>query len=88
MARPDPKHISTSFVERQNLMMRMNIGRLTRLTKAFSKKVENHAAMVAIHFMQYNFAWIYKSLRVTPAMAARITDHVWSLEEIAGLLGR
>ena len=88
MGRPDPKHTSTSFVERQNLTMRMNMRRFTRLTNAFSKKVENHAAMVAIHFMQYNFAWIYKSLRVTPAMAARITDHVWSLEEIAGLLGR
>jgi IS1 family transposase len=80
---PDPKHISTSFVERQNLTMRMNMRRFTRLTNAFSKKVENHVAMVAIHFMHYNFARIHKSLRVTPAMAAGITDHVWSLEEIA-----
>lgn len=80
---PDPKHISTSYVERQNLTMRMNMRRFTRLTNAFSKKVENHVAMVAIHFMYYNFARIHKSLRVTPAMAAGITDHLWSLEEIA-----
>jgi len=85
MGRPDPKHISTSFVERQNLTMRMNMRRFTRLTNAFSKKVENHVAMVAIHFMHYNFARIHKSLRVTPAMAAGITDHVWTLEEIAAL---
>ena len=83
--RPDPKHISTSYVERQNLTMRMNMRRFTRLTNAFSKKVENHFAMVAIHFMHYNFARIHKTLRVTPAMAAGITDHVWSLEEIAHL---
>jgi IS1 family transposase len=83
MGRPDPKHISTSYVERQNLTMRMNMRRFTRLTNAFSKKVENHVAMVAIHFMHYNFARIHKSLRGTPAMAAGITDHVWSLEEIA-----
>ncbi|HXP79542.1 MAG TPA: IS1 family transposase [Verrucomicrobiae bacterium] len=83
MGRPDPKHISTSYVERQNLTMRMNMRRFTRLTNAFSKKVENHFAMVAIHFMHYNFARIHKTLRVTPAMAAGITDHVWSLEEIA-----
>ena len=81
--RPDPKHISTSYVERQNLTMRMGMRRFTRLTNAFSKKVENHAAMVAIHFMYYNFARIHKTLRVTPAMAAGISDHVWSLEEIA-----
>jgi hypothetical protein len=80
---PDPKHISTSFVERQNLTMRMGMRRFTRMTNGFSKKVENHSAMVAIHFMHYNFARIHKSLRVTPAMAAGITDHVWSLEEIA-----
>lgn len=79
---PDPKHISTSFVERQNLTMRMGMRRFTRLTNGFSKKVENHAAMVAIHFMHYNFARIHKTLRVTPAMAAGLSDHVWSLEEI------
>jgi IS1 family transposase len=80
--RPDPKHISTSFVERQNLTMRMGMRRFTRLTNQFSKKVQNHAAMVAIHFMYYNFARIHKTLRVTPAMAAGLADHVWSLEEI------
>ena len=79
---PDPKHVSTSFVERQNLTMRMGMRRFTRLTNAFSKKVENHAAMVAIHFLYYNFARIHKTLRVTPAMAAGLSDHVWSLEEI------
>jgi len=80
---PDPKHVSTSFVERQNLTMRMGMRRFTRLTNGFSKKAENHAAMVAIHFMYYNFARIHKTLRVTPAMAAGLADHVWSLEEIA-----
>jgi IS1 family transposase len=84
--RSDPKHISTSYVERQNLTMRMNMRRFTRLTNAFSKKVENHFAMVAIHFMHYSFARIHKSLRVTPAMAAGLSDHVWSLEEIARLV--
>jgi IS1 family transposase len=79
---PDPKHVSTSFVERQNLTMRMGMRRFTRLTNAFSKKVEKHAAMVAIHFLYYNFARIHKTLRVTPAMAAGLSDHVWSLEEI------
>jgi IS1 family transposase len=82
---PDPKHVSTSYVERQNLTMRMRMRRFTRLTNAFSKKVENHAAMVAIHFSHYNFARIHKTLRVTPAMAAGLSDHVWSLEEIAHL---
>lgn len=80
--RPDPKHISTSFVERQNLTMRMGMRRFTRLTNGFSKKVQNHAAMVAIHFMHYNFARIHNTLRVTPAMAAGLADHVWSFEEI------
>jgi len=80
--RPDPKHISTSFVERQNLTMRMGMRRFTRLTNGFSKKVQNHAAMVAIHFMHYNFARIHKTLRVTPAMAGGLADHVWSFEEI------
>jgi IS1 family transposase len=79
---PDPRHVSTSFVERQNLTMRMGMRRFTRLTNAFSKKVENHAAMVAIHFLYYNFGRIHKTLRITPAMAAGLTDHVWSLEEI------
>lgn len=78
---PNPRHISTSHVERQNLTMRMGMRRFTRLTNAFSKKVENHVAMVAIHFLHYNFARIHKTLRVTPAMAAGLSDHVWSLEE-------
>ncbi len=80
---PDPKHVSTSFVERQNLTIRMGIRRLTRLTNAFSKKIENHAAMVAIHFLYNNFARIHKTLRATPAMAAGLSDHVLELEEIA-----
>jgi IS1 family transposase len=83
--RPDPDHVSTSFVERQNLTMRMSMRRFTRLTNAFSKKVENHAAAVALHFIHYNFARIHKTLRITPAMAAGISDHVWSYEEIAAL---
>jgi IS1 family transposase len=83
---PKIKHISTSFVERQNLTMRMNMRRFTRLTNAFSKKVENHAAAVALHYMYYNFCRVHQTLRVTPAMEAGITDHVWSLEEVAGLL--
>jgi cell fate regulator YaaT (PSP1 superfamily) len=82
---PDPKHVSTSFVERQNLTMRMSMRRFTRLPNAFSKKVENHAAAVALHFIHYNFARIHKTLRITPAMAAGISDHVWSYEEIAYL---
>ena len=83
---PDPDHISTSYVERQNLTMRMSIRRFTRLTNAFSKKVENHAHAVAIHFMWYNFAKIHGSLRITPAMAAGVTDHVWEAEDIIRLL--
>ncbi len=83
---PDPKHISTSFVERQNLTMRMSMRRFTRLTNAFSKKIENHAAMVALYFMYYNFARVHQTLRVTPAMEAGVSDHVWSVEEIVGLL--
>jgi IS1 family transposase len=82
---PDPAHVSTSYVERQNLTMRMSMRRFTRLTNAFSKKVENHAHAVALHFMYYNFGRIHKSLRITPAMAAGVTDHVWSLAEICEL---
>ena len=82
---PDPAHVSTSFVERQNLTMRMSMRRFTLLTNGFSKKVENHAAAVALHFIHYNFARIHKTLRITPAMAAGISDHVWSYEEIAAL---
>lgn len=83
---PDIGNVSTSYVERQNLTMRMSMRRLTRLTKAFSKKIENHAAMVALHFMHYNYCRIHQSLRVTPAMAAGLTDHVWELEELVALL--
>lgn len=83
---PDAKHISTSYIERQNLTMRMSMRRFTRLTNGFSKKIENHACAVALHYMHYNFCRIHKSLRVTPAMEAGVTDHVWSIEELAGLL--
>jgi len=81
--KPDSRYISTSYVERQNLTMRMQMRRFTRLTNAFSKKLANHGHAVAIHFMHYNFARIHKSLRVTPAMEAGLSDHAWSLEEIA-----
>ena len=85
--RPDLKHVSTSYVERQNLTMRMHMRRFTRLTNAFSKKVENHAHAIALHFMFYNFVRIHKSLRVTPAMEAGISDHVWELHDLAALAG-
>lgn len=80
---PDADKISTSYVERQNLTMRMSMRRFTRLTNGFSKKIENLEHAVSLHFMHYNFARIHKTLRVTPAMAAGISDHVWTLEEIA-----
>lgn len=83
---PDPKHISTSFVERQNLTMRMSMRRFTRLTNAFSKKLENLRHAVAIHYMHYNFCRVHKTLRVTPAMEAGLTDHVWTLDELIALL--
>lgn len=83
---PDIEHVSTSYVERQNLTLRMQNRRFTRLTNAFSKKIENLEHSVALHFMHYNFARIHKTLRVTPAMEAGIADHVWSIEEIAGLI--
>ena len=82
----DPKHISTSYVERQNLTMRMSMRRFTRLTNAFSKKLENHAAMVSLYFMYYNFGRVHQTLRVTPAMQAGIASHVWEIEEIISLL--
>lgn len=84
---PEDKHISTSFVERSNLSMRMGIRRFTRLTNAFSRKLENHAAAVALYFMWYNFGRVHMSLRVTPAMEAGIADHVWTAAEIVALLG-
>jgi IS1 family transposase len=83
---PDPDHISTSFVERSNLSMRMGMRRFTRLTNGFSKKLENHGHMVALYFFHYNFVRIHKTLRVTPAMEAGITDHVWSFKELLALL--
>lgn len=82
---PDPVHVSTSFVERQNLSLRMGNRRFTRLTNGFSKKVANHEHALAIYYMHYNFGRIHKTLRVTPAMEAGVSDHVWSLEEIAKL---
>lgn len=84
--RPDPKHISTSFIERQNLTMRMGMRRFTRLTNAFSKKLENHIASIAIHYMHYNYVRVHQSLRVTPAMEAGVSDHVWSIAELIALL--
>jgi IS1 family transposase len=83
---PDPLHISTSFVERQNLTMRMSMRRFTRLTNAFSKKVDNHVAAIALHFVHYNFCRVHKTLRVTPAMQAGLSNHVWTIEELVGLL--
>ena len=83
---PDPKHISTSYAERQNLTMRMSMRRFTRLTNAFSKKVENHAHAIALHFMHYNFVRIHQTLKITPAMAAGVTDHLWEVSDIVGLL--
>jgi len=84
--KPDSRHVSTSFVERQNLTMRMHMRRFTRLTNAHSKKVENHIASIAIHYMHYNFCRVHETLRVTPAMEAGIADHVWSIEEMISLL--
>jgi IS1 family transposase len=83
---PDPNHISTSYAERANLTMRMGMRRMTRLTNGFSKKAENHAHAVALHFMYYNFGRVHKTLKVTPAMQAGIANHVWSLTEIAALV--
>ena len=85
--RPDPKHISTSFVERQNLTMRMQIRRFTRLTNAFSKKFENHVYMVALYTVWYNFVKQHKSLKdITPAMAAGITDKLWDMKDVVALI--
>ena len=84
--KPDPKHISTSYVERQNLTMRMSMRRFTRLTNGFSKKAENHAHSVAIHFMHYNFVRIHQSLRITPAMAAGVSKTLWSLTDMVRVI--
>ncbi len=83
---PEYNKVSTSYVERQNLTMRMHMRRFTRLTKGFGKKLENQLHAVSLHFMHYNFAKIHKTLRVTPAMQAGLSDHVWSIEEIARLV--
>ena len=83
---PDPAQVCTSHVERQNLSMRMGMRRFTRLTNAFSKKVENHEAAIAVYFMHYNYCQIHQTLRVTPAMAAGLTDHVGEIEEVIALL--
>jgi IS1 family transposase len=81
----EDKDISTSYVERQNLTMRMNMRRFTRLTNAFSKKIENHGYAIALHYMHYNFCRIHQTLRITPAMKAGVTDHVWEIEEMLNL---
>ena len=83
---PDPKHVSRSYVERQNLTMRMGMRRFTRLTNAFSKKIDNLRHAVSLHFMHYNFCRIHQTLRVTPAMAAGVSDHLWEIDDIVGLL--
>ena len=83
---PNRKHISTSYVERQNLTMRMHMRRFTRLTNAFSKKIENHMAAISLHFMYYNFVRIHQTLRMTPAMAAGVTDRLWEVSDIVALL--
>ncbi len=82
----DPKHVSTSFVERQNLSMRMSIRRFTRLTNGFSKKIENHVAAVALWFTYYNFCRVHQTSRITPAMEAGLSDHVWNIAELCALL--
>jgi IS1 family transposase len=83
---PDPKHVSTSYIERQNLTMRMHMRRFTRLTNGFSKKLENHIAAVSLHFMYYNFVKIHGTLRVTPAMAAGVTEKLWDMADIVALV--
>jgi IS1 family transposase len=86
MGGPDPARISTSYVERQNLTMRMSMRRFTRLRNAFSKKIENHMAALALYFMYYNFVRIHQTLRVTPAMAAGVTGKLWSIEDVVKLI--
>jgi hypothetical protein len=83
---PDPKHVSTSYIERQNLTVRMQMRRFTRLTNAFSKKIDHHVAAIALHYMHYNFCRIHQTLRVTPAMAAGVSQHVWEVSELLALL--
>jgi IS1 family transposase/lambda repressor-like predicted transcriptional regulator len=85
---PEREHISTSYIERQNLTMRMRMRRFTRLTNAFSKKLENHEHAVALHFFHYNFIRRHQTLRMPPALKAHVTDHLWTLEELAELIDR
>lgn len=84
---PDKSLVFTSYIERQNLTMRASMRRFTRLTNAFSKKIENHMAAISLHYMLYNFCRIHQTLRVTPAMQAGVSEHFWSLEEVIALLG-
>jgi hypothetical protein len=86
MGNPDSKHVSTSYAERSNLTMRMHMRRFTRLTNAFSKKVENHAHSVALHMMYYNFVRVHAKLRMTPAMAAGVTDTLWDIGMIVRVI--
>jgi hypothetical protein len=79
---PNYEHVSTSYVERQNLTMRMSMRRFTRLTNAFSKKIESHAAAISLYFAYYNFCRVHQTLRVTPAMQAGLTDHIWEIEDL------
>ena len=85
---PDPAHVNTSYVERQNLTMRMRMRRFTRLTNAFSKKLANHEHAVALHFFAYNFVTRHQTLRMPPALKAKVTDHIWSFEELVELIDR
>lgn len=84
--KPDKEHVSTSYIERQNLTMRMSMRRFTRLTNAFSKKLENHAHSVSLHFMHYNFVRIHQTLKITPAMAAGVTKTLWELTDMVRVI--
>lgn len=84
--KPDPKHVSTSYSERNNLNIRMHSRRMTRLTNAFSKKIENHAHAMALHFLYYNFVRVHQTLKVSPAMAAGVTNHLWEMKDVVTML--